>query len=124
MEKFKISHYFLFTAILILSALQAVAQAPTAQAQAKPSPAPAVKVPTAAATTTPAPAAKPAIKSSQGQVLDFEGEVIEGERRRPDLFLQMSIENVKFDSLMYQREDFNDYLEVDRKSRNRFLRYK
>ena len=63
-------------------------------------------------------------QAPRDHVLDFEGEVIEGERRRPDLFLQMSIDNVKFDSLIYNRDDFNDYLEVDRKSRTRFLKLK
>lgn len=66
---------------------------------------------------------KPA-KDNVGAILDFEGEVIEGERRRPDLFLQISIDNIKFDSLIYNRDDFNDYLEVDRKSRTRFLKMK
>lgn len=63
-------------------------------------------------------------KENVGAILDFEGEVIEGERRRPDLFLQISIDNIKFDSLIYNRDDFNDYLEVDRKSRTRFLKMK
>ncbi len=63
-------------------------------------------------------------KDNVGAILDFEGEVIEGERRRPDLFLQISIDNIKFDSLIYNRDDFNDYLEVDRKSRTRFLKMK
>ena len=63
-------------------------------------------------------------KENVGAILDFEGEVIEGERRRPDLFLQISIDNIKFDSLIYSRDDFNDYLEVDRKSRTRFLKMK
>lgn len=63
-------------------------------------------------------------KDNVGAILDFEGEIIEGERRRPDLFLQISIDNIKFDSLIYNREDFNDYLEVDRKSRTRFLKMK
>lgn len=63
-------------------------------------------------------------KDNVGAILDFEGEVIEGERRRPDLFLQISIDNVKFDSLIYNRDDFNDYLEVDRKSRNKFFKMK
>lgn len=64
------------------------------------------------------------VKENVGAILDFEGEVIEGERRRPDLFLQISIDNIKFDSLIYNRDDFNDYLEVDRKSRTRFLKMK
>ncbi|MBL7545483.1 MAG: hypothetical protein JNL11_16815 [Bdellovibrionaceae bacterium] len=67
---------------------------------------------------------KKAAKENVGAILDFEGEVIEGERRRPDLFLQISIDNIKFDSLIYNRDDFNDYLEVDRKSRTRFLKMK
>lgn len=67
---------------------------------------------------------KAAPKDNVGAILDFEGEVIEGERRRPDLFLQISIDNIKFDSLIYNRDDFNDYLEVDRKSRTRFLKMK
>jgi len=82
--------------------------------------------PSAPSTKNQAPLSKTAAKkaSGSGNVLDFEGEVIEGERRRPDLFLQMSIDNVKFDSLIYQRDDFNDYLEVDRKSRTRYLKLK
>ena len=59
-----------------------------------------------------------------GHVLDFEGEVIEGERKRPDLFLQISTKDLSFDSLLYLRNNYNDYLEVDRKSRNRFFKVK
>ncbi|MFZ4405119.1 MAG: hypothetical protein ACOYOK_13530 [Pseudobdellovibrionaceae bacterium] len=64
----------------------------------------------------------PQPKSSQ--VLDFEGEVIEGERKKADLFLQISAEQIKFDSVLFLRENFNDYLEVDRKSRNKFFKTK
>lgn len=74
--------------------------------------------------TSPAPNKAKDAKDNVGAILDFEGEVIEGERRRPDLFLQISIDNVKFDSLIYNRDDFNDYLEVDRKSRNKFFKMK
>ncbi len=63
-------------------------------------------------------------KSRNGQVLDFEGEVIEGERKRPDLFLQISTKDLSFDSLLYLRNNYNDYLEVDRKGRNRYFRVK
>lgn len=81
---------------------------------------------TATSTVTKSPNAAGGIgkKENVGAILDFEGEVIEGERRRPDLFLQISIDNIKFDSLIYNRDDFNDYLEVDRKSRTRFLKMK
>ena len=65
-----------------------------------------------------------AANNPNGQVLDFEGEVIEGERKRPDLFLQISTKDLSFDSLLYLRNNYNDYLEVDRKGRNRFFRVK
>ena len=63
-------------------------------------------------------------QNKNGQVLDFEGEVIEGERKRPDLFLQISTKDLSFDSLLYLRNNYNDYLEVDRKGRNRYFRVK
>jgi hypothetical protein len=62
--------------------------------------------------------------NGRGQVLDFEGEVIEGERKRPDLFLQISTKDLSFDSLLYLRNNFNDYLEVDKTGRNRYFRVK
>lgn len=60
----------------------------------------------------------------EGQILDFEGEVIEGERQRPDLFLQISTDELTFDSLLYLRPNYNDYVEIDRKSRNRYFKVK
>ncbi len=103
--------------LMVASGFGARAQTDTLTNEGVQSAQPAVKAP--------APrAAAPAKKGGATNVLDFEGEVIEGERRRPDLFLQMSIDNVKFDSLIYQRDDFNDYLEVDRKSRTRYLKLK
>ena len=55
--------------------------------------------------------------AKDGGVLDFEAEVIEGEKRKPDLFIQMEggVENM--DSVLYSREDFVDYHETDRKWR-------
>lgn len=108
MEKNKISLYqVVFSLAVLLSFLPTWAQQPNATG----------------VLTQGSTASVPTTKAKE-QVLDFEGEVIEGERRRPDLFLQMSIEQVKFDSLIFQRDDFNDYLEVDRQSRSRYLRYK
>lgn len=65
-----------------------------------------------------------AAESKEDHVLDFEGEVIEGERKKPDLFLQISTKDIDFGSLIYLRKNFNDYLEVDRKSRNRYFKVK
>ena len=52
-------------------------------------------------------------------VLDFEADVIEGEKRKPDLFLQMEGDVGSLDAILYSREDFNDYHESDRKWRPR-----
>jgi hypothetical protein len=56
------------------------------------------------------------------KVLDFEGEEIEGERMRPDLFLQITGEDLSFDSLIYLRENFNDFHEIEKKSKPRYVR--
>jgi hypothetical protein len=54
--------------------------------------------------------------SPQGgdSVLDFEGDVIEGQRRRPDLFLQTETQNLTLDAILYLRRDFNDFHSVER----------
>ncbi len=51
------------------------------------------------------------------KVLDFEADVIEGERKLPSLFLQMEIETPNLDAVIYRRKNFNEFhvLEVDRK---------
>lgn len=58
------------------------------------------------------------------QILDFEGEVIEGERKKPEVFLQVSTKELDFGSLVYLRKNFNDYLEMDRRSRTRYFKVK
>ncbi len=47
-------------------------------------------------------------------VLDFEDDVIEGERAAPSLFVQMDIQAPKMDSLMFQRKNFNDFHNIDK----------
>ncbi|MBU6375281.1 MAG: hypothetical protein KGQ59_04745 [Bdellovibrionales bacterium] len=57
-------------------------------------------------------------KSAKGSnVLNFEADVIEGEKRRPDLFIQMESTPESLDSILYSRKDFNDFHEMDRKWR-------
>ena len=60
-------------------------------------------------------------KKEKMNVLDFEGEVIEGERKKPDLILQVAPQDLNFDNLLYNRSDFNDFLEVDQNTRPRFI---
>ena len=57
-------------------------------------------------------------------VLDFEGELIEGTRKRPDLFLQTGLENLTLDAILFLRKDFNDYHQVDRNRRPGFIERK
>lgn len=57
-------------------------------------------------------------------VLDFEGEVIEGERKRPDMFLQMSNKEITDESLIFIRENFNDFHDVDQTVRPGYLKGK
>ncbi len=57
----------------------------------------------------------------KSQTLDFEGEVIEGEAMRPDLFLQISTPDVNLDSIVYMRKDFNDFHKFDKNQKPKYL---
>ena len=63
------------------------------------------------------PSLQTASQAKEGAVLDFEADVIEGEKRRPDLFIQMESSAESLDAILYSRQDFNDFHEVDRKWR-------
>ena len=66
----------------------------------------------------------PAALCDETNILDFEADVIEGEKRKPDLFLQMEGSTDSLDAILSSREDFNDYHEVDRRWRPRFRKLK
>ena len=68
--------------------------------------------------------AVPALVREQGPgnrkdtaTLDFEGEVIEGERKAADLFIQYDVGNVALEAVLYQRGDFNEFHAQDRARR-------
>ena len=65
------------------------------------------------------PVAPPAAKApgSRPEVLDFEGDVIEGQKKAPELFLQLDVEKADLSSVLYDRRDFNDFHAVDSKRR-------
>jgi hypothetical protein len=69
-------------------------------------------------------AEKGAPSKPKSTVLDFEADVIEGEKRKPDLFIQMEGSIESMDSVLYSRDDFNDYHELDRKWRPKIRRLK
>jgi hypothetical protein len=64
-----------------------------------------------------ATASVPSASKGKAGVLDFEGDIIEGERKRPDLFLQTQIDNLSLDAILYLRKDFNDFHQVDKNRR-------
>lgn len=53
-------------------------------------------------------------------VLDFDAEVIEGERKTPSVFLEIGTENPNMESVIFQRPDFNDFHVLDSKRRQQF----
>lgn len=57
-------------------------------------------------------------------VLSFEADVVEGEKRRPDLFLQTDVEDLSLDNILYIRRDFNDFHSIDSKRRPRHFRFR
>jgi len=72
---------------------------------------PAFSDPTSPAKTTEKPMDK---------ILDFEGDVIEGERDRPDVFVQLGA-NPTAESILFIRKDFNDFHKASRRSRPSFI---
>lgn len=53
-------------------------------------------------------------------VLDFDADVIEGERKTPSVFLEIGAENPTMDSVIFQRNDFNDLHSLDSKRRQQY----
>jgi hypothetical protein len=50
---------------------------------------------------------------SKSNVMDFEADVVEGERVAPSLFVQMDLGAPKMGTLMFQRKNFNDFHAID-----------
>lgn len=62
---------------------------------------------------TPAP-------SRQSNVLDFDADVIEGERSGPNLLVQLDLQAPGLDTLVFQRKNFNDFHVIDMKRKPKF----
>jgi|GEM_PF-6518014 len=52
-------------------------------------------------------------------VLNFEGEVIEGQKKTPEIFLQTEVDKPSIETILYQRKDFNEFHLIDSKHRPR-----
>ena len=59
------------------------------------------------------------ISAFAGEVMDFEADVIEGEKKAPDLFLQMDTDAADMSAVLYERSNFNDFHRTDRQYRPR-----
>jgi len=57
--------------------------------------------------------------AEKGEVMDFEADVIEGEKKAPELFLQLDSETTELGAVLYDRKTFNDFHSTDRNRRPR-----
>jgi hypothetical protein len=56
----------------------------------------------------------------QSNVLDFEADVIEGERSGPSILIQMDLQAPTLDTLVFQRKNFNDFHAIDMKRKPKY----
>lgn len=61
-------------------------------------------------------------KNQVTTVLDFEAEIIEGERKMPSIFFQMEIDTPSLDAVMFRRKTFNDFHQMDLERRPAYKR--
>ena len=60
----------------------------------------------------------------QDAVLDFEADVIQGERKKPDVFLQLGKQNQTLESILFTRKDFKDFHKLEKKWRPSYMELK
>jgi len=65
-----------------------------------------------------------AAPGATGNLLDFEADVIEGEKKRPELFLDIKAGDGNAGSGLYLRSHFDDFFSVDKLRRTRFIKAK
>lgn len=116
--------------------LQQLETPPTLDETAQPAPPVETKAqtPTPPATAAPAPSLKdlnpnaPKVerpkKPGEENLLSFEEEVIEGEKKRPELFLDIKAGDGNLGSGLYKRSNFDDFFAVDRIRRPHFVKAK
>lgn len=49
----------------------------------------------------------------EGSKMEFQGDIIEGNRKTPSVFLELGSREVSLESLIFRRTNFNDYQEVE-----------
>lgn len=58
------------------------------------------------------------------KLLDFETDIIEGERAVPNIFIEMDIHKAGLDLILYQRNNFNDFHLAEKNRRPRYFNIK
>lgn len=56
---------------------------------------------------------KPIRTKPGNTVMDFEAEVIDGQKKAPELFLQLDSEKAELNTILYDRRNFNDFQPVN-----------
>lgn len=56
----------------------------------------------------------------QSNILDFDADVIEGERSGPSIMVQMDLQAPNLDTLVFQRKNFNDFHVIDMKRKPKY----
>lgn len=72
----------------------------------------------------PAFAEPPKETAKKNTVMDFEAEVIDGQKKAPELFLQMDSEKAELNTILYDRKNFNDFAPVNTQLRPTFSEVK
>lgn len=63
------------------------------------------------------PETKKPAKVAKDVVIDFDADVIEGERKVPDIFISTEIGAPNIESVVYFRKNFNDFHRLEMKSK-------
>lgn len=53
---------------------------------------------------------------------NMDAEVIEGEHKKPELYLDLKSSEVKFDDVIYNRSDFNDFFKTEKSNHPIFVK--
>lgn len=65
-------------------------------------------------------AQKNSTNTKSSNILDFDADVIEGERNAPSILVQMDLQAPNLDTLIFLRKNFNDFHSVDMKRKPKY----
>jgi hypothetical protein len=62
----------------------------------------------------------PSSAPKTSNILDFDADVIEGERSGPSILVQMDLQAPNLDTLVFQRKNFNDFHLIDMRRKPKY----